>query len=83
MVVWKYPFTVADHVVTEMPMDAVVIDVREQDGQPCFWVLCDPRRPMVGRQFRVFGTGHPIPSGFVHVGTFHSPPFVWHVFEDC
>ena len=31
--------------------------------------------------FRVFGTGHPIPVGWEHVGTFNQSLFVWHIYS--
>ncbi len=29
---------------------------------------------------QVFGTGHPIPSDAVHLGSWSSGPFVWHLY---
>lgn len=33
------------------------------------------------RQVRIFGTGHPLPIGAVHLGSAVMDPFVWHVFD--
>lgn len=37
----------------------------------------------VGKTFRIFGTGHPVPRGYLHRGTaMHGPSgLVWHLFE--
>ncbi len=37
--------------------------------------------PTVPRQFRVFGTGHPMPEGLDHRGAVLDGPFVWHLME--
>jgi hypothetical protein len=38
---------------------------------------------LLTRTVRVFGTGHPIPEGYVHVGTALDPnsALVWHVYQ--
>lgn len=37
----------------------------------------------IWRTFRVFGTGQPIPKGYIHRGTALTPggQFVWHLYE--
>ncbi len=48
-----------------------------------FWALTCEHVEAAPRTFRVFGTGHPIPDGYVYVGTAPRTPegLVWHLFE--
>lgn len=80
--VYKYPFDVSDDVVVKMPDDAEILKVDHQDGQPTIWALVDTESPAVMRRFIVRGTGHPVPDGVEHVGSFFHGPFIWHLFED-
>ncbi len=78
--IWK--FTMADGIETfDMPVGARVVYVDLQAGQPNIWFECDPSADKETRRFRVFGTGHNIPSNALHRGTFQQPPLVWHVYE--
>ena len=82
--VWKYQLNPG---VTrlQMPMDAKVLHVEVQHGQPQLWALVQPTNEIRDRDFFVVGTGHPFqeylqPS---HVGTFmlEGGALVFHVFE--
>lgn len=64
-----------------IPTGAIVRHVDQQGNYPHLWVEVQSDAPTVTRTFRVFGTGHPIPDGFVYVGSTMDGPFVWHVFE--
>lgn len=50
-----------------------------------FWAVVDPdaETGTFRRCFTVVGTGHPIPAGFHHRGTYVDPvlPLVWHLLE--
>ncbi len=84
MTIWKYPFTVNDTVVLEMPHGAKVLKVECQNNQPCLWALVLPDAPKEERHFRIVGTGHPFDAeGYRHIDTFqhHDGRLVWHVFE--
>ncbi len=48
---------------------------------PTVWALVDSDSPPEPRRFQILGTGHPLPRGARHVGTYGDGPFVWHVFE--
>jgi hypothetical protein len=82
--VWKYAISVEDEFQREMPEGAAVIHVAVQRDEPCMWVLVDPSRPPETRTFYVHGTGHPIPAGRAHRGSFLmvGDDFVGHLFED-
>lgn len=74
-----------------LPQGARVLSVGPpRDGRVTLdlWALIDPQNDtMMGRQarqFRVVGTGHPLPEDaglFVGSVTSHDGQLVWHVFE--
>lgn len=72
--IWKFPVTVTDKFVVDMPKGAQMLAVQTQGGAPFLWALVDPgaEREQVG--FRVFGTGHDavaaVGPGAFYVGTF-------------
>lgn len=77
----KYPIQIADNQNLEVPHGAAIIHVGiDPTGAPCIWADVDTDNYKVGFPVLVRGTGHPIPSGACHVGSFAQGPFVWHVF---
>lgn len=52
-----------------------------QNGCACFWAVVDTDAPKSLRTFQIFGTGHPIPEGWVPMGSCIDGNFVWHLFE--
>lgn len=50
--------------------------------RPCIWLEVAPDVPNAGivREFQIFGTGHEVPTGWEHCGSFVDGPFVWHVY---
>lgn len=82
--IWKFPLPVAlDDKPAEvtMPEGAVIVHFDTPGREPTVWALVDSDNPPEPRRFRIFGTGHPLPRGARHVGTYSDGPFVWHVFE--
>jgi hypothetical protein len=78
MKVWKYALlTIGAEQMLELP--GPIIFVGTQNTFVMLW--CENRGPSAQRTFKVFGTGHDIPDGWVHVGSVQEPPFVWHVYE--
>lgn len=82
-VVWKYQGDLYCYGGQrfDMPADAQVVHVAEQNGLMTLWAEMDLSAPFVSRQFVLVGTGHPIAAGLVYVGTIMRDPFVWHVYE--
>lgn len=78
--IWKYPLDFPNSVV-EMPDGAATLHVAVQDGRLCVWAMVSPTAPTRPAYFQTVGTGHPVPDPSVYVGTVHTPPFVWHVFQ--
>jgi len=86
--VFKYEIPVDDqwHEIA-MPLPAKVLHVACQDGARgtvMVWAEVTPSGAEVSsRAMRVYGTGHPVPSGAVYVGTALASPFVWHVYAEA
>jgi len=51
-----------------------------QNGTPTLWAEIDSLVEVEEWRFRIHGTGHQIPSGSTHVGTYLDGQFVWHVY---
>lgn len=80
--IWKFDLDVDDSAqVKNMPQDAEILFIHQQDGLLMMWASVVPERALVKRKFAVHGTGHPIPQDHEYVGSAVMPPFVWHVFE--
>lgn len=80
-VVHKYAFPLEDEFDLALPDGASIVLVDAQYRQPMIWALVEPIAALTVRRFRVAGTGRPLESGLIHVGSFQMPPFVWHLFE--
>lgn len=81
--VWKYALPIGGTFAVSMPADAQPVAVQLQGGKGWMWALGSPDAPRAYRHFKIFGTGHPIPDGARHVGTFQElgGALVWHLFE--
>lgn len=80
--IWKFPVALASESTVTMPAGAIPLHFGAQAGQPMIWALVWPGNPTEERQFRLFGTGHPIDlKGLAYIGTCFQGPFVWHLFE--
>jgi hypothetical protein len=82
--VFKYPLASIEQTVA-LPSGARILCVQAQSGALCLWALVDTDNPTVDRTFRVYGTGHALPSDFGsrYIGTVQqmNGALVWHVFE--
>jgi hypothetical protein len=83
--IWKFPLPVETVVRISMPAGASVLSVHERNGDLCLWALIDPDATREMREFRVHGTGHPVPEDrpLRFIGTAHlmGGALVFHVFE--
>jgi len=81
----KFTFDIADHFSIAMPQRARLLAVALQNGQPCIWALVNPESPQRMRQFRLVGSGIPIPYEECerHVGTIQTTggALVFHLFD--
>lgn len=93
--IWKFPLEFtrfgAYEGTVEMPRGARIVhfafeyrgpmDSGPRQGIPTVWAEVDDQEVHETRSFQIFGTGHPLPDGAAHVGTFDAEPFVCHVFD--
>ena len=84
--IWKFLFETTDFFTLDLPVGAEILAVALQRGQPCIWVLCDPKAGKETRIFVVYGTGHPIYhcSDKKYIGTYQlsGNGLVFHLFEE-
>ena len=83
----KYLVPIEDKISIELPIGAKILSFQSQHNRPTIWVLVDPNAPKETRNFRIFGTGHPIDPQFSfdeYIGTclMNETELVWHLFED-
>ena len=89
-VVWKYDLTpgVMETQFLGSPKVVHVGNMFPDSGRndtPSVWIEHDPDDGDIERiRLQVFGTGHPIPHGWEHVGSVTLPScgLVWHVYEN-
>ena len=55
---------------------------KDGHGVACIWALVDTEAPDESRTVWIKGTGDELPAKAeeIHIGSFISDPFVWHVF---
>lgn len=76
--IWKYRFNSE----IKMPLDARVLTIQKQDGEPTIWALVNPNNELEVRNFTIVGTGNSFDdTNHKYIGTFQDSPFVWHLFE--
>jgi len=76
--IWKFRL----NNTIQMPMDAKILTVQMQDGEPNIWAMVDTQNELESRTFTIVGTGNPFDdTDTKYIGTFQEPPFVWHLFE--
>lgn len=85
--IWKFELTIKDSQIIEMPVGAEILDVQNQTGIPCIWVLLDPTVEKEFVVFEMFGTGHEVCYDMgidrKHIGTFQlsGGRLVYHLFQ--
>lgn len=89
MKIFKYELEVINSQTLQLPADAVILSVKNQNEKICLWAIVDPdSNKLQDRRIRLFGTGHTFPDAyeeeFKFIGTVvqMGGQFVWHVFED-
>ena len=76
--IWKYKIDGS----IQMPMDAQILTVQNQNGEEHLWALVNPNNELETRKFLIVGTGQSFDdTDTKYIGTFQQPPFVWHLFE--
>jgi hypothetical protein len=78
--IWRYVVPVDDR-WHELVLSGAILHVASRRADEVdVWALSSGG-PEVAREFRVFGTGHPLPEGVTHRGTALDGPYVWHLME--
>jgi hypothetical protein len=79
----KYPVFILDEFRLPLPIDAQILTVQMQHGDPYIWAKVDPDAAKEMRNFRLYGTGHPMDQDGQYVGTFQAKDgqLVFHLFE--
>ena len=84
--IYKYPVRIDDVQTIDLPQGAEVLSVQVQEGSPYIWACVNPSAKSEPRQFRLYGTGHPIEGDYLlkFVGTFQlfGGRLVYHLFEE-
>lgn len=83
--VWKYEIEARDRQSIHMPVNAEILCVQMQNGNPCIWALGDPEDARQEREFLMLGTGHNAAPESIgrYIGTFQMSggSLVFHLFE--
>ena len=59
--VFKYPLSIVNRQVVEMPKWVSILKVAFQDGQLCMWCQVTPSYQKITYPIYIVGTGYPLP----------------------
>jgi len=87
-IIYKYELPIGDTHL-ELPIEANVLSVQEQNGKVCMWVQHDTSYVKETRKFVVFATGQKLPSdlfilsrlAFLDTVQLMNGALVFHVYE--
>lgn len=83
-VIYKYEIIPGQKESIQLPADAKILCVHEQDGNPHVWVEIDLDKQSIERVLFIIGTGwrgNHIEDNDVYLGTAFCDGLVWHVYE--
>lgn len=60
--IWKYTLAAAGWQVVNMPAEAQILSVAEQNGEIVLYALVDPSKAPEQREVWTVGTGRPVPD---------------------
>lgn len=78
--VYKYIIKITDEQVISLPLVQLLHVGLDPSGFPCVWAEVETEMPSSDVTIFVVGTGHPVPDGAWHVGSFVQGGFVWHIY---
>jgi len=80
--IYKYPFSISNAFTLGLPRGAQILSVQVQDAQPVLWAMVDTEEVVQLREFRVFGTGQPMPDlpRVDFLATIQMDFLCWHIF---
>ena len=83
--IWKFPVELTKRFTLKLPWDFKILKVAkgqiwiEGSFPPVRGSLTTDR--LINIVFAIVGTGHSVPKGFQHVGTYFEGMYVWHVYQ--
>lgn len=84
--IWKYDLKTTDTQNIEMPVDAKILCVQMQYGEPKLWCIVNPQNQKAFRQIRIIGTGHEFEDDFTakYISTYQlcNGGLIFHVFDE-
>lgn len=85
LTIYKYPLEIAAEQTILLPVGATILSFANQFETPVIWALVDNEAKKETADFRLFGTGHGIPTltRLTYIGSaqFQGGEFVWHLFR--
>ncbi len=81
--IWKYPLDVVDDQTVQMPSQAELLTVNDQNDHFCLWVRVNTDNPLLNRKISIRGTGHPADDVGKYIGSMYpyNGKLVFHVFD--
>ena len=81
-VIYKYPLSIRNTQIIEMPKDAEILGLKLQHGNPVIYAIVDPDNPVEEKNIVMKGTGFQINTPLKYIGTIlvDFDTFVWHFF---
>jgi len=82
--IWKFKLTLCDEQSLSAPKGAEFLSVNVQHDRIAVWAKNKTSEGLEKREFRIFGTGHRIPSDYSgrFLGTVLIKTLVFHVYVD-
>ena len=84
--IWKKEIQTTDVQLVEMPLDAELLTVQEQNERVILWFKVDTEKPKANREIVIYGTGNPMPDNVnaVYLATYQvlDGRGVFHVFDN-
>lgn len=80
----KYALAVTGFQSIDMPLDAQILSIQNQQGSLEIWAKVVPNTDMVQRHFEIYGTGRIIQPGqrtYLATVQMDGGALVWHIFE--
>lgn len=81
MKIYKYVLSKASTQLVHMPINAQIMDIQMQGGNPTMWAMVAPESEMIDVRIDMYATGEPLlDSDSQYLATVQDGDFVWHFF---
>lgn len=66
-----------------MPIDAEILAIQVQHGEPCLWAIVKHEARRVRREIVIHGTGHAVKEGGIYIDSYQLQrgDLIFHVFD--